>query len=115
MCAKNDVSRRLRIHLVLPLPTVFCYTGFMSSMSPTSAFSRILDSFTGSVSRQAAEEIANLRADPALQARLDELAGKANEGQLTQEEREEYEQYVEALDLIAILQAKARTALAKHA
>ena len=95
--------------------TVLCYTDIMSRTSPTAAFSQILDSFTDTMSLQAAQDIANLRADPQLQTRLDELAGKANEGQLTADERDEYEQYVDALDLIAILQAKARMVLAKSA
>ena len=64
--------------------------------------------FTPDVARQ----IASLRADPALQARLDDLASKANEGELSEGEREQYEAYVEAIDLIAILQAKARKILA---
>ena len=63
--------------------------------------------FTPDVARQ----IAALRADPGLQARLDDLANKANEGELTQHDREQYEAYVEAIDLISILQAKARKIL----
>lgn len=60
--------------------------------------------FTPDVARQ----VAALRADPKLQARLDALARKANEGELTDDERDQYEAYVEAIDLISILQAKAR-------
>jgi len=40
------------------------------------------------------------------------LAGKCNEGALTEEERAEYESFVEAGDFIAILQAEARQVLA---
>jgi transcriptional regulator with XRE-family HTH domain len=43
--------------------------------------------------------------------RVDELAEKCNEGQLTSEERNEYEAYVQASTLIGILQAKARRIL----
>lgn len=63
--------------------------------------------FTPDVARQ----VAALRADPKLQARLDALAKKANEDELTEEEREEYDAYVEAIDLVSILQAKARQIL----
>ena len=63
--------------------------------------------FTPDVARQ----IIELRADPALQTRLDSLTGKANEGELTENDREQYEAYVEAIDIIAILQAKARKML----
>jgi hypothetical protein len=58
-----------------------------------------------------AKQIADLRADLATQARIDELAAKCNEGELTEEEKREYGAYVDAIDLIGILQAKARTLL----
>lgn len=45
------------------------------------------------------------------QARVEELADKCNEGQLTPEEQSEYEAYVSASTLIGILQAKARRTL----
>jgi hypothetical protein len=55
-----------------------------------------------------AKQIAELRADPVIQARIDELTAKCNEGQLTETEKREYQAYVEAIDLVGILQAKAR-------
>ena len=58
-----------------------------------------------------AKQIAELRADLATQARIDELSAKCNEGELTEAEKREYGAYVEAIDLIGILQAKARTLL----
>ena len=61
-----------------------------------------------------AEELATLRADPEAQARIDELAEKCNEGELTVEERAEYEAYVDAIDVISLLQAKARAVLARQ-
>lgn len=61
-----------------------------------------------------AKQIAELRADLATQARIDELAAKCNEGELTGAEKREYGAYVEAIDLIGILQAKVRTLLARH-
>ena len=53
----------------------------------------------------------NLQLDSQSQARLDELAAKANEGQLTDDERQEYEEFVEGIDLMGILKARARTVL----
>lgn len=47
-------------------------------------------------------------ADEDTQARIDELADKCTEGTLTATERSEYESYVAAIDLVTILQAKAR-------
>ena len=72
----------------------------------------ILDKMLESVARcltpEVAKQIAELRADQPTQARIDELAAKCNEGELTESEQREYEAYVEALDLIGVLQAKAR-------
>jgi hypothetical protein len=58
-----------------------------------------------------AQQIAELRADPLTQARIDALAAKCNEGELTEAEQREYGAYVEALDLIGLIQAKARAIL----
>ncbi len=60
-----------------------------------------------------ARGIVDKRADQQLQARLDELASKANDGQLTDAERQEYENYVDAIVFIGIFQAKARAVLAR--
>ena len=54
------------------------------------------------------EAVLNYRADPELQRRIDDLAAKSTEGQLTEEERAEYEGYVRANKFVAILQRKAR-------
>ena len=64
---------------------------------------------------ESARQIANQRADAATQAKLDELADKANEGQLTAEERAEYDRMLAAFHVITILQARARTLLEEHA
>ena len=42
---------------------------------------------------------------------MDALADKANEGTLSDREKAEYRQQIEAFDLITVLQAKARTFL----
>jgi hypothetical protein len=55
--------------------------------------------------------LANLRADAATQARLDDFASRNTSGQLTPAERAEYEVLVAAGNLIAVLQAKARSVL----
>lgn len=53
-------------------------------------------------------QLAELRGDPALENRLSELAQKANEGELSDAERAEYGAYIEANNLLAVLQAEAR-------
>ena len=60
---------------------------------------------------ESARRIANQRADAATQAKFDELADKANEGSLSDEERAEYDRLLAAFHVITILQAKARTLL----
>ena len=49
--------------------------------------------------------------DDALRARIEELASKNTEGELTESERAEYEGYVYANKLVALLQAKAEKRL----
>ena len=60
---------------------------------------------------QIASILLGLKASDALIARLDMLGDKANEGHLTPEERQEYKAYIDANDVLAILQAKARRVL----
>ena len=55
-----------------------------------------------------AEAVLQFRADPELQRRIEELAGRSTEGQLTEAERAEYEGYVRANKFVATLQRQAR-------
>jgi hypothetical protein len=71
----------------------------------------MLEPLTRCFTPAVAKRIAELRADPVAQARIDELAAKCNEGALTEAEQREYRAYIEAIDLIGILQAKARVFL----
>jgi hypothetical protein len=52
--------------------------------------------------------VAEFRVDAAVQARVDFLAERANEGVLSDEERTEYEAFINAADFISILKLKAR-------
>ena len=61
-----------------------------------------------------AQKLAAMRASPEVQARIDELADRSNEGVLTDKERADYEAYVDAIDVIRILQAQARAVLARQ-
>ncbi len=58
-----------------------------------------------------AQAIVDLRADPTVQARLEDLADKSTQGTLSEDERTEYETYVHAIDFIAVLQSQARRIL----
>jgi hypothetical protein len=55
-----------------------------------------------------ARDVIKFRAAPKLQKRIEELANRATEGQLTRAERAEYEGYVRANKFVAILQRQAR-------
>lgn len=56
--------------------------------------------------------MAELEGDASLAERVAELAEKANEGELSTAEQAEYEAYIEANNLLAVLQAEARFRLA---
>jgi hypothetical protein len=79
----------------------------------TRVLGRLLDPVGRCLTAKAARELAALRADEEAQARVRELAEKCNEGQLSDEERAEYAACAMAAHVVAILQAKARTHLAK--
>lgn len=84
-----------------------------SFMDKTAVLDRFLDPLTRCLTAPVAKAIVALRADPVIQARIDELAEKCTEGRLSDVEEQEYEAYVDAIDLVAILQDKAREALDK--
>jgi hypothetical protein len=84
-------------------------------MATTSTLSRILDPLSQSLTPDAARCLADFRVDPELQARLDELADRCNEGLLTEAERAEYEDLVDGISLVSILKSKAQRALSNLA
>jgi hypothetical protein len=69
---------------------------------------RLLEPLTDVLTREVATALLELRADAELQAHIAELRRKANEGTLTSAEDAEYKDFVEAIDVISIIQAKAR-------
>ena len=74
----------------------------------------ILEAVTNAFSRDVAQALVNIRAGENAQARIADLAVKCNEGLLTPAEQAEYESYVHAVDMVSVLQAKARLWLARH-
>jgi hypothetical protein len=84
----------------------------MSQTLSPSILDRMLEPVGRSMSLEFARELVELQADPNDQARIDELAEKCNEGLLTDDERAEYERYVQAIHLIGVLQQKAKRVLA---
>ena len=80
---------------------------------PQQAFHRGTAAIFSLLTPEQTRQLANLTGDPELVRRLTELADKANEGDLQAAEIEEYEGYIEANNLLAVLQAEARFRL-KH-
>ncbi len=75
---------------------------------------RILDPLGDCLTAEVARRIITLRADAETQARVDKLADKANEGQLSDRERAEYDACRSAFHFITVLQSKARSFLRVH-
>ena len=83
----------------------------MQTATSLTGFDRVIDPILGCLTHEVAQRIVDLKVDAQLQTRLDYLADRANEGLLSGSEREEYEQYVEAIDLAAIIRLKAKLLL----
>jgi hypothetical protein len=83
----------------------------MAAITEHYVLNELLDPLRNCLTPDVAARIVALRANPQTQKRLDRLAEKNAAGKLTAREDAEYTAYVEALDVIAILQAKARQVL----
>ena len=83
-------------------------------MSTTSYLDRMLQPVTEAMSPEFATKLVGLTADSELLSHVEQLRGKANAGTLTAEEDAEYKDFVEAVDVISILQSKARRVLANR-
>jgi len=79
---------------------------------PTQVLNELLEPLSNCLTPEVARRVVALRASAAAQRRVDELAAKCNDGELSADERAEYEAYVMAGNLIAVIQAKARRLLA---
>ncbi len=77
----------------------------------TEAMERLLSPVGDCLTPEVAERIVALRAEPDVQARIDDLAARANEGRLTDGEQAEYDAYVRTITFLSILQSKARRVL----
>ncbi|HEX4131517.1 MAG TPA: hypothetical protein VHZ24_15870 [Pirellulales bacterium] len=66
------------------------------------------------LSPEQTRQLAEISSDPSMAVRVAELSAKANEGALTEPERAEYEAYIEANNLLCVLQAEARFYLAER-
>lgn len=85
----------------------------MAASVALSVLEQVFDSFADCITPEVAQRIEEIQLDPNAQDRINELAAKANFGTLTPEERAQYEDFIEAIDLLAIFQTKARLALSR--
>lgn len=87
----------------------------METPSEIAAFDRGIRPVMQLVLPEKAEAVIGFRADAELQARIEELAEKSTEGQLTEGEKSEYAGYVRANKFVAILQRQARRLISPQA
>jgi hypothetical protein len=83
----------------------------MDKQISTQLLDEMLEPLSSCLTPEVARRVAALRANPSVQRHVDELAEKCSNGTLSADERSQYEVYVVAGELIAILQAKARRLL----
>ena len=87
----------------------------MLHIAVLSYLDRLLDPLTDALTPESATALLALRVDAELAECIDELRRKANEGGLTPAEDAEYKDFIEAVDVVSILQAKARRSLSQQA
>jgi hypothetical protein len=83
----------------------------VTSTADFTAFERATDPLLRLLTREQAEQFVAWQGDDSLRSRIDQLAERNSEGELTADELAEYEGYVRANKFIAILQTKARKLL----
>lgn len=77
----------------------------------TAVLDELMEPVSQCFTPEVAKRIVELRASPATQSRIDELADKCTEGTLTDEEKVQYADYVRTINFIGVLQSKARQML----
>ncbi len=77
-------------------------------MSAATGLDSLLEPLSQCLDAESARRVVELRVASAVQERIDTLAGRANEGTLTNDECAEYEALINAADFISILKFKAR-------
>jgi hypothetical protein len=82
--------------------------------SEAAIFARLFEGQNGILSQSVARKLLDLNFSESDQQRMEELAQRNQQGQLTPEEREEFTNYVKVADLLAILHSKARQSLKKQ-
>lgn len=103
------------MQVVLSLQLRIRYAGGMRKTATAGVLVDLLAPVVSALNDEAARKLIGLRADRKVQAHVGRLARKCNEGELTADERSEYEAFVAVGDFVAILQALARRRLRERA
>jgi hypothetical protein len=83
----------------------------MNPTNNTPVLDRLVTPLGDCLTPESARRVLALRPDATLQARVDELAGRHNDGLLTPDELAEYSTYVNFGTFVGILKSKARQLL----
>ena len=83
----------------------------MATDSPAALLDELLEPVGRCLTPEVARRLVGLRASPALDARIQELGRKCNEGRLSTQEQSDYETISRYIKFIAVLQSKARALL----
>jgi hypothetical protein len=83
----------------------------ISTSSEALIWARVIESEKNGLSPDAARSLLEIRFNDRDKERMSELALKSNEGQLSDEERQELEGYVKVGDVLSLLHLKARRSI----
>ena len=83
----------------------------MGDPKVATALDGLLDPLSRCLDAESAQRVVEFSFDPAVQARIDTLAERANDGVLSEEEGAEYDAFINAADFISILKLKVRRQL----
>ena len=80
-------------------------------MNTATGLDSLLEPLSLCLDTESARRLVEFRIDAPVQARIEVLGERANEGTLSAAERSEYEAMINAVDFIAVLKLKARRQL----
>jgi uncharacterized protein YnzC (UPF0291/DUF896 family) len=84
-------------------------------MNAATGLDGLLEPLSLCLDAESARRLVAFRIDPQVLARIEVLGERANEGDLTADERSEYEALINAADFVAIVRLKAQRHLARIA
>ncbi len=93
------------------MPPPWYNFGMKTVKSNCPALDHLVASLGDCLTPESARRLLAMKADPQLQERVDDLAGRHGRGELSAEEQAEYSRYVSYSTFVAILKSKARQLL----